>query len=232
MKKIAVSMLALIMGVAIMAQDLPKATTKGAVRLFGDKDDLTSVLTLIPDGSTVEVVTADSVYTRILFEGMDGFVRSDRLGEILPEAAPVAVQMMPPADRPADQQPAELPQPQYRQEQPQQPQQYRQEQQPQYQQEPTQQYRQEQALPDEQQYYAPANRYEALADKYGTDIGKRLYQHKVWKGITSDMARDSWGKPVQINRMYVDQSVEEEWIYSKKYLYFRDGILVDWGPVK
>lgn len=213
MKKIVVSMLALILGIALMAQDLPKATTKGAVRLFGDKDDLTSVLTLIPDGSMVEVVTADSVYTRILFEGMDGFVRSDRLGEILPEAAPATAEMMPPADRPADQQPVVQPQPQYRQE-------------------ATQQYRQEQPLPEEQQYYAPANRYEALADKYGTDIGKRLYQHKVWKGITSDMARDSWGKPVQINRMYVDQSVEEEWIYSKKYLYFRDGILVDWGPVK
>ena len=198
-------MLALFAGIAIMAQDLPRATTKGAVRLFGDKDDLTSVLTLIPDGSTVEVVTADSIYTRILFDGLDGFVRSDRLGELLPEAAPVTVQMMPQADRPADQQPVQQPQPQYQQEQP---------------------------LPEEEQYYAPANRWEALVDKYGTDIGKRLYQHKVWKGITSDMARDSWGKPVQINRMYVDQSVEEEWIYSKKYLYFRDGILVDWGPVK
>ena len=205
-------MLSLFMGIAIMAQDLPRATTKGAVRLFGDKDDLTSVLTLIPDGSTVEVVTADSLYTRILFDGLDGFVRSDRLGEPLPEAAPVTVQMMPPADRPAAQPPAQQPQPQYQQEQP--------------------QYRQEQPLPEEQQYYAPANRWEALVDKYGTDIGKRLYQHKVWKGVTSDMARDSWGKPVQINRMYVDQSVEEEWIYSKKYLYFRDGILVDWGPVK
>ncbi len=215
-------MLALFAGIAIMAQDLPRATTKGAVRLFGDKDDLTSVLTLIPDGSTVEVVTADSIYTRILFDGLDGFVRSDRLGELLPEAAPVTVQMMPQADRPADQQPVQQPQPQYQQEQPL----YRQEQ-------PQQpQYRQEQPLPEEEQYYAPANRWEALVDKYGTDIGKRLYQHKVWKGITSDMARDSWGKPVQINRMYVDQSVEEEWIYSKKYLYFRDGILVDWGPVK
>ncbi|MDZ7634258.1 MAG: hypothetical protein U5L72_07395 [Bacteroidales bacterium] len=71
-----------------------------------------------------------------------------------------------------------------------------------------------------------------LATKYGTDIANRLWQHKVWKGITSDMARDSWGKPVQINRMFVDQSVDEEWIYSKKYLYFRDGILIEWGPVK
>ena len=43
---------------------------------------------------------------------------------------------------------------------------------------------------------------------------------------------DSWGKPKQINRMYVDQSVDEEWIYSKKWLYFRDGILIEWGAVK
>jgi hypothetical protein len=46
------------------------------------------------------------------------------------------------------------------------------------------------------------------------------------------MARDSWGKPKQINKMYVDRGVEEEWIYSQKYLYFRDGVLVEWGPVK
>ncbi len=71
-----------------------------------------------------------------------------------------------------------------------------------------------------------------LTMKYGNDIGKRLYQHKVWKGINADMARDSWGKAKQINRMYVDQSVDEEWIYSQKWLYFRDNILIEWGPVK
>ena len=35
------------------------------------------------------------------------------------------------------------------------------------------------------------------------------------------MARDSWGKPKQINRMYVDQSVDEEWIYSQKMALFQ-----------
>lgn len=201
------SMLVLFMGITLIAQDLPKATTKGAVRLFGDKDDLTSVITIIPDGSTVEVVTPDSVFTRVLFDGADGFVKSDRLeaAKRVLNAAPARAPQPEPSDQPAA----------WQSQQPQQAQ----EAQPQQQ-------------AGEQEYYAPEDRYEMLVNKYGTDIGKRLYQHKVWKGVNSDMARDSWGKPIQINRMYVDQSVDEEWIYSKKYLYFRDGILIEWGPVK
>ena len=33
----------------------------------------------------------------------------------------------------------------------------------------------------------------------------------------------------QINKMYVDRGVEEEWIYSSKYLYFRDDVLVEFA---
>jgi len=196
MNKMIASMLVLFMGITISAQELPKAITKGAVRLFGDKDDLTSVILIIPDGSTVEVVTPDSVFTRVLFEGADGFVKSDRLEAsiLVPADEPAREAYAPATDQPADLQP--------------------------------------QQQTDVPEYYDPADRYELLVNKYGTDIGKRLYQHKVWKGVSSDMARDSWGKPVQINRMYVDQSVDEEWIYSKKYLYFRDGVLIEWGPVK
>ncbi|MCK7539741.1 MAG: hypothetical protein MZV63_56950 [Marinilabiliales bacterium] len=83
-----------------------------------------------------------------------------------------------------------------------------------------------------QQAEQPSDRYQMLVMKYGEDIGKRLYQNKVWKGITAEMATDSWGNPKQLNRMYVDQNTDEEWIYSKKYLYFRNGILINWGPVK
>lgn len=207
MKKMIASMLVLFMGITVIAQDLPKATTKGAVRLFGDKDDLTSVITIIPDGSIVEVVTPDSLFTRVLFDGADGFVKSDRLGAAkrVLNAAPARATQPAAAEQPAAWQPKQAQQSQ--QSQPQQ-------------------------QAGEQEYYAPEDRYEMLVNKYGTDIGKRLYQHKVWKGVNSDMARDSWGKPVQINRMYVDQSVDEEWFYSKKYLYFRDGILIEWGPVK
>jgi len=190
MKKVIASMLVLFMGIIVSAQDLQQATTKGAIRLFGDKDDLTTVIQIIPDGSTVEVIKSDTLYSLVRFGEVEGFVKSDRLDASKPviSVAPVS-----------------------------QPQPYAQTQQPQ---------------PDEQAYQQPADRYEALVAKYGTDIGKRLYQNKVWKGVTSEMAVDSWGKPKQINRMYVDQSVDEEWIYSKKWLYFRDGILIEWGAVK
>ncbi len=191
MRKVIASMLVLFMGIIVSAQDLQQATTKGAVRLFGDKDDLTTVIQIIPDGSAVEVIKADTAYALVRFGEVEGYVRSDRLG------APAKVISVAPVI---------------------QPQVYTQQQQPQA---------------DVQSYeQQPVDRYESLVSKYGTDIGKRLYQHKVWKGVTSDMAIDSWGKPKQINRMYVDQSVDEEWIYSKKWLYFRDSILIEWGPVK
>ncbi|HZM12724.1 MAG TPA: hypothetical protein VFB86_00960 [Bacteroidales bacterium] len=192
MKKVIASMLVLFMGIIVSAQDLQQATTKGAIRLFGDKDDLTTVIQLIPDGSTVEVIKSDTLYSLVRFEEVEGYVKSDRLDVSKPviSVAPVS-----------------------------QPQPYAQPQQP-------------QAAEDQQYETQPEDRYAALVAKYGTDIGKRLYQNKVWKGVTSDMAIDSWGRPKQINRMYVDQSVDEEWIYSKKWLYFRDGILIEWGAVK
>jgi hypothetical protein len=194
MKKVLLFILVLFTGIALSAQDLQKLATKGAVRFFGDKDDLTSVIQIVPDGTVVEVIKADSVFTLVQLGETQGYIRSDRLTAALP-ALPV---VQPEQEMPAVQE----------------------------QQAPAMQ--QEVA----QQEYIPEDRYGFLANKYGDDIGKRLYQHKVWKGVSSDMARDSWGKPKQINRMYVDQSVEEEWIYSKKYLYFRDGVLIDWGPVK
>jgi len=192
MKKVIASMLVLFMGIIVSAQDLQQATTKGAVRLFGDKDDLTTVIQLIPDGSTVELIKSDTLYSLVRFGDLEGYVKSDRLDVSKPviSVAPVS-----------------------------QPQPYAQPQQP-------------QAAEDQQYEAQPEDRYAALVAKYGTDIGKRLYQNKVWKGVTSEMAVDSWGRPKQINRMYVDQSVDEEWIYSKKWLYFRDGILIEWGAVK
>ncbi len=192
-------MLVMITGLALTAQDLQKLATKGAVRLFGDKDDLTSVIQIVPEGTVVEVIKADTAYTLVRFSEVEGYIRSDKLTASLPVVY---------ASQPTQKA-----------------------------QEATAQVYQEQAVParpqaEMQQEYAPANRYEALVSMYGADIGIPLYQHKVWKGINTDMARDSWGKPIQINRTYVDQSVDEEWIYSKKYLYFRDGVLIEWGPVK
>jgi hypothetical protein len=203
MKKVILLVLVLFAGLTVAAQDLQKLATKGAVRLFSDKDDLTSVLQIIPDGTVVEAISADTVFTLIRLGDLQGYVKSDRLTAALPAVAtsqpalqPVMEETAQPAARPAQEaMPA-------------------------------------QPAPDTQYRQVPTERFQKLSEKYGADLGLKLYQHKVWKGITSEMARDSWGKPVQINRMYVDTSVDEEWIYTKSYLYFRDGVLIEWGPVK
>jgi len=191
MKKAILFVFVLFAGLSLTAQDLQKLATKGAVRLFADKDDLTSVIQIIPDGTVVEAVSADTAFTLIRLGDVQGYVKSDRLTAALPVVT---------TTQPAVQ--------------------------------PVQEAAPVQPVADVQTRQIPTDRYQALSEKYGADLGLKLYQHKVWKGITSDMARDSWGKPKQINRMYVDSSVDEEWIYSRSYLYFRDGVLIEWGPVK
>ena len=191
MKKAILFVFVLFAGLSLTAQYLQKLATKGAVRLFADKDDLTSVIQIIPDGTVVEAVSADTAFTLIRLGDVQGYVKSDRLTAALPVVT---------TTQPAVQ--------------------------------PVQEAAPVQPVADVQTRQIPTDRYQALSEKYGADLGLKLYQHKVWKGITSDMARDSWGKPKQINRMYVDSSVDEEWTYSKSYLYFRDGVLIEWGPVK
>ena len=191
MKKAILFVFVLFAGLSLTAQDLQKLATKGAVRLFADKDDLTSVIQIIPDGTVVEAVSADTAFTLIRLGDVQGYVKSDRLTAALPVVT---------TTQPAVQ--------------------------------PVQEAAPVQPVADVQTRQIPTDRYQALSEKYGADLGLKLYQHKVWNGITSDMARDSWGKPKQINRMYVDSSVDEEWTYSKSYLYFRDGVLIEWGPVK
>ncbi len=204
MKKAILFVFVLFAGFSLTAQDLQKLATKGAVRLFADKEDLTSVIQIIPDGTVVEAVSADTVFTLIRLGEVQGYVKSDRLTAALP-----VVSTTQPVAQQAQEEPVLQPVT-----------------------EPVQVAAPAQPYADVQNRQIPTERYQALSEKYGADLGLRLYQHKVWKGITSDMARDSWGKPKQINRMYVDTSVDEEWIYSRSYLYFRDGVLVEWGPVK
>ena len=50
------------------------ATMNSASRLFGDKNDLTSVITIIPSGSVVQVTGSDSTFLRIIFEDTEGFI--------------------------------------------------------------------------------------------------------------------------------------------------------------
>ncbi|HZK61654.1 MAG TPA: hypothetical protein VFC41_06220 [Anaerovoracaceae bacterium] len=50
------------------------ATLKSSSRLFGTKDDLTTVILIIPSGSTVAVLDSDSTYFHVTFEENEGYI--------------------------------------------------------------------------------------------------------------------------------------------------------------
>ena len=50
------------------------ATLKSSSRLFKEKEDLTSVILVIPSGSTVTVLGSDSTYLHVTYEENEGFI--------------------------------------------------------------------------------------------------------------------------------------------------------------
>jgi hypothetical protein len=162
------------------------ATLKSASRLFKDKDDLTSVILVIPQGSVVDVLAGSyDTFLHVVFEGNEGYIylshaEINKTQEITKSAAP----------QPAVQE---------------------------------ERYGQE-ARPVQKQ---TVSRYE-----YGPSIAARLYDGKIWKGMNSQMAKDSWGSPGKINRVISGNIVKEEWVYNRTWLYFQNSTLTKWGPVK
>lgn len=170
---------AIFLSLSLSAQETSKGYTTSAVRLFSDRDDLTSVLTIIPKGNAIEVVKNDGDYLLVNYEDYQGYI-------------PVGTVTFDQVEE---------------------------------------SYQQEQ-LPVEtnvQQRQQVVNRYDRLVDKYGSNLGKLFYDHKIWKGLSTENVIDSWGKPSKMNRTYNDNDLIEEWIYSKKWLLFQNDVLVNWG---
>ncbi len=93
MKKLIIAILFLFPLITILAQnekagvlqDLEKnqiarqvtsltATLKSASRLFGEKNDLTSVILVIPSGSVVDVLGSDSTYLQVAYDNNEGYI--------------------------------------------------------------------------------------------------------------------------------------------------------------
>lgn len=161
------------------------ATVKTATRLFKAREDLTSVLMIIPAGSVVSVLDADSTYFHVGFEDNEGYIFRKHAAI---DKAPATFREM------------QAPRP----------------------------------VPQVQPEQAPQNdsRYDALESKYGSAMASRLYAGKIWKGMNSEMARDSWGAAEKGNRVISGSVIKEEWIYRSTWLYFENNTLLDWGPVK
>jgi hypothetical protein len=76
------------------------------------------------------------------------------------------------------------------------------------------------------------SRFSYLESKYGTSLAARINSGKIWKGMNSEMVKDSWGRPDKINREISGNNIKEEWIYKSTWLYMENNTLVDWGPVR
>ena len=50
------------------------ATLKSATRLFGAKDDLTTVIMVLPSGTEVEILDSDSTYLYVFIEDYEGYI--------------------------------------------------------------------------------------------------------------------------------------------------------------
>jgi hypothetical protein len=68
-----------------------------------------------------------------------------------------------------------------------------------------------------------------LTKKYGSqEIAEKIIAKKIWLGMSSAMALESWGNPSDINRSVGSWGVHEQWIYGDTYLYFENGVLTSW----
>lgn len=161
------------------------AKLKSSSRLFGAKDDLTSVILIIPADSTVTVLDSDSTYLHVVYEENEGFIYKR---QALIDKTPIV-----------DQQTIQF--------------------QPQVQETPPAQEQQQ-------------SRFSYLENKYGSNLADRLIADKIWKGMNSEMVKDSWGTAEKINRIISGNIIKEEWIFKNTWLYFENNTLVEWGPIR
>jgi hypothetical protein len=160
------------------------ATVKSSTRLFRTKEDLTSVISIIPSGSVVSVIESDSTYLHVSFEENEGYIFKKH----------AVIDKTPNTFKELQAKQAES-----------------------------------KAQPEQIQ---TDSRYDALESKYGSAMATRLYSGKIWKGMNSDMVRDSWGAAEKINRVINGNVIKEEWIYRSTWLYFENNTLLEWGPAK
>jgi len=76
MKKVFFITLFLILVCSAKSQTQPEttATMKSSSRLFSMKDDLTSVILLVPADSTVTVLGSDSTYYHVVYQDYEGYI--------------------------------------------------------------------------------------------------------------------------------------------------------------
>ena len=84
------------------------------------------------------------------------------------------------------------------------------------------------SMEDFHKYQAEQNQLRAAAKakaaKAAEEAEKRAKERVI--GMTKDQCIESWGHPTRINRTTTASRVSEQWVYSRRYLYFENGVLV------
>ena len=162
------------------------ATLKSSSRLFATKDDLTSVILIIPADSVVTVLDSDSTYLHVVFDENEGYIfKRDAIIDKTQVILHQTIQSQQSVSR--------------------------------------------QTQPAQEQQIAGIS---YLENKYGSNMAARLIAGKIWKGMNSEMVKDSWGTADKINRIVSGNIIKEEWIFKNTWLYFENNTLLEWGPTK
>ncbi len=64
--------------------------------------------------------------------------------------------------------------------------------------------------------------------RYGKEDGAKVASGMVWKGMSEDMLRDSWGKPDSVTSNKQPWGTYNQWYYGEITYFFKDGKMIDW----
>jgi hypothetical protein len=64
--------------------------------------------------------------------------------------------------------------------------------------------------------------------KYGRTKGLRVFEGRIWKGMTEEMLIDVWGKPGKTHTDKHPWGVFTQYYYGDITYFFKNSVLIDW----
>lgn len=71
-----------------------------------------------------------------------------------------------------------------------------------------------------------------IIKKYGQEIGSRIVNGQIWKGMSEKMLEDSWGKPDKITKNKEKWGTFTQWFYGEISYFFKNSELIGWEEKK
>lgn len=68
----------------------------------------------------------------------------------------------------------------------------------------------------------------SLIEKYGSEIGLKIFEKRIWIGMTKTMLIESWGTPSDINRSVGAWGIHEQCVYYNANVYVENDKVTSW----